>query len=326
MSKAREDPISSKFQNLEKIGYRILGAHRHSAVKPCEWLKKSMRGEGHCYKQRFYGIESHQCMQFTPALQFCTLQCKFCWRDTSFTYPKWNIKSGRKLVADSPEQILDEAIQQQQDLLMGFKGNDKVDLKKWQESQDPRHLAISLAGEPTLYPLISDLIIETRKRKMTSFLVTNGTNPKTLQDMEMPTQLYVTLAAPNEEIYKKTCFPLLRQAWKNLNSTLELFPSLSTRKVVRLTLVKKLNLIDPIQYAKLISKAEPDFIEVKAFMSVGFSRARIPYEDMPSHNEIQEFAEQISKELSYSVVDEKKDSRVVLLSKTGKIKKIRDKD
>jgi len=323
MSKAREDPIFSKFQNLEKIGYRILGAHRHSAVKPCEWLKKSMRGEGHCYKQQFYGIQSHQCMQFTPALQFCTLQCKFCWRDTSFTYPKWNIKSGRKAVADSPEQILDEAIQQQRDLLTGFKGNEKVDLKKWQESQDPKHLAISLAGEPTLYPLISDLILETRKRKMTSFLVTNGTNPKILQDMALPTQLYVTLAAPNEEIYKKTCFPLQIRAWKNLNSTLELFPSLSTRKVVRLTLVKKLNFVDPIQYTKLISKAEPDFVEVKAFMSVGFSRARIPYSDMPLHDEIKKFAQEISEEISYPVVDEKRDSRVVLLSKTGKKKKIK---
>lgn len=333
MSTVDEDEIlEAKLQNLQKIGYRILGKHRHSAVKPCEWLKKSLRGQGHCYKQEFYGISSHQCMQFTPALQFCTLGCKFCWRDTSFTYPKWNIKEKGKIkgktrsVADSPQELLDEAIQQQRILISGFKGYEKVDMKKWNEAQDPQHLAISLAGEPTLYPLISDLILETRKRKMTSFLVTNGTNPKVLQEMEMPTQLYVTLGAPNEVIYKNTCMPLQKQAWKNLNSTIELFPSLVTRKVVRLTLVKKLNFVNPSEYAKLINKTESDFVEIKAFMSVGFSRARIPYEDMPLHNEIQEFAKQISDEISYPIVDEKKDSRVVLLSKSGKKNKIRKED
>jgi tRNA wybutosine-synthesizing protein 1 len=261
-------------------------------------------------------------MQFTPSLQFCTLGCKFCWRDTSFTYPKWNIKENKKSVADPPDKLLDEAIEQQAHLLSGFKGNDKVDMKKWKEAQSPKHLAISLAGEPTLYPLISDLILETRKRKMTSFLVSNGTNPKTLQEMEMPSQLYVTVAAPNEEIYKKTCFPLQKQAWKNLNITLESFSSFSTRKVIRLTLVKKLNFLNPKQYANLIDKSGPDFVEVKAFMSVGFSRARIPYEDMPLHTEIQEFAKQISDEISYPIVDEKKDSRVVLLSRSGNKSKV----
>jgi len=326
MNKSDTSALDTKLQNLYKIGYRILGKHKHSAVKPCEWLKKSLRGQGHCYKQEFYGINSHQCMQFTPALQFCTLSCKFCWRDTSFTYPKWNIREKGKKTADNPQELLDEAIQQQRILISGFKGYGKVDMKKWNEAQNPQHIAISLAGEPTLYPLISDLIIETRKRKMTSFLVTNGTNPKVLQEMELPTQLYLTVAAPNEEIYKKTCQPLQKQAWKNLNSTIELFPSLATRKVVRLTLAQKLNFVHPKEYAKLINKAEPDFVEVKAFMSVGFSRARIPYEDMPSHNEIQEFAKIISDELSYPVVDEKKDSRVVLLSKTGKKIKIRKED
>jgi len=326
MSTATGPSIESKLQNLTDIGYRILGQHRHSAVKPCEWLKKSLRGQGHCYKQQFYGIESHRCMQFTPALQFCTLGCKFCWRDTSFTFPRWNIRSKGKAVADSPAELLDEATRQQQQLLMGFKGNDKVDLEKWKESQSPKHLAISLAGEPTLYPLISDLILETRKKKMTSFLVTNGTQPKVLQSMELPTQLYVTVAAPNEEIYKKTCNPLQKSAWKNLNTTLSIFPSLDTRKVVRLTLAKKLNFLNPAAYAQLISKAEPDFVEVKAFMSVGFSRARIPYEDMPSHIEIIEFAKAISDEISYPLVDEKKDSRVVLLSKSGKKKKIRKEE
>jgi wyosine [tRNA(Phe)-imidazoG37] synthetase (radical SAM superfamily) len=50
-------------------------------------------------------------------------------------------------------------------------------------------------------------------------------------------------------------------------------------------------------------------------MSVGFSRSRIPYDAMPLHNEIQEFAKIISEVSGYKIKDEKSDSRVVLLEK-----------
>ena len=74
---------------------------------------------------------------------------------------------------------------------------------------------------------------------------------------------------------------------------------------------------EPDKYAKLIEKALPDFVEVKAGMSVGFARLqnRIKYEDMASHDEIKEFAEKISNSLGYKIKDEKRDSRVVLLNK-----------
>jgi len=50
-------------------------------------------------------------------------------------------------------------------------------------------------------------------------------------------------------------------------------------------------------------------------MSVGFSRQRLPYSTMPSHEEIKKFAEKIASEISYKVADKKRDSRVVLLKK-----------
>ena len=43
MSNTDPPSIDAKLQNLTDIGYRILGPNRHSAVKPCEWLKKSLR-------------------------------------------------------------------------------------------------------------------------------------------------------------------------------------------------------------------------------------------------------------------------------------------
>ena len=46
---------------LIKQQYRLY--KDHSAVKLCHWMKESMLHERHCYKQDFYGIQSHRCLQ-----------------------------------------------------------------------------------------------------------------------------------------------------------------------------------------------------------------------------------------------------------------------
>ena len=300
-----------QIERLENAGYRIVGPSKHSAVKTCTWTRKALRGLGFCYKQKFYGISSHRCLQFTPALPFCTHSCLFCWRDTSITYPEW------KGPIDEPKIILDEAIKAQRELLMGFKGNPEVTPERFEEALNPNQVAISLAGEPTLYPKLPELIDEILSRKMTAFLVSNGTNPTMLEKLldRQPTQLYKTLAAPDEETYKKTCRPLVKDGWNRLMKSLSLLKEFSCNTVIRLTLVRGLNLIKPEKYAKIIAEAEPDFVEAKAFMSVGFARERLEYETMPLHGEIKEFAEAIAKETGYEIKDEKRDSRVVLLKR-----------
>jgi len=66
------------------------------------------------------------------------------------------------------------------------------------------------------------------------------------------------------------------------------------------------------------------FIEIKGFMSVGFARKRIAYEKMPLHEEIVEFSKKILKFLpKYKFLDEKRESRVVLLGKNKKDMKIK---
>jgi tRNA wybutosine-synthesizing protein 1 len=72
------------------------------------------------------------------------------------------------------------------------------------------------------------------------------------------------------------------------------------------------------RYAKLIEKANPTYVEPKAFMHVGFSRLRLSYREMPSHLEIREFAFKLAELTGYKVVDESVDSRVVLLSQLDK--------
>ncbi|MEM3420649.1 MAG: 4-demethylwyosine synthase TYW1 [Candidatus Hadarchaeum sp.] len=294
---------------LEKAGYRFLGRSRHSAVKVCHWTRKSLLNRGSCYKQRFYGIQSHRCLQLAPGLPFCDHRCIFCWRNTEITSSRWEGE------ADEPAEILDGAIAAQRLLISGFGGNPEVDKKKFSEALHPNHCAISLAGEPTLYPKINNLIEECQRRRMTSFFVSNGQHPEILEKMMEPTQLYISLVAPDPDVYRAVCRPVLSDGWERLMQSLELLSSFSCRRVIRLTLAKGLNFRDPQSYAKIIARADADFVEVKAYMCVGFSRSRLGLGNMPLHSEIVDFARAVAAGSGYKVLDEAELSRVVLLSR-----------
>jgi tRNA wybutosine-synthesizing protein 1 len=268
-----------------------------------------------CYKQDFYGIRSHRCLQMTPVVNDCTHNCLFCWRVRGFesTVHEWK----------EPEEMLDVLIEQQRKLVSGFKGDPRCTKQMWDECREPKQVAISLAGEPTMYPYLSDLIALCKRRGMTTFLVTNGTFPDVLERLDtLPTQLYVTVAAPNEELYKKLCVPRIDDGWEKLMKTLELFPSLSTRTVIRHTLVKDWNLGWEKEYAKLDATADPLFIEPKGYVFVGDSRRRMSMDNMPSINDVIQFGEKVGQELGMSLIKKKDDSRVVLLGEQGKETKI----
>ncbi len=204
-------------------------------------------------------------------------------------------------------------------LLTGYKGNSKTNKEKLREALRPRHAAISLAGEPTLYPHLSELITCFHQRGLTTFLVTNGTTPEVLTRIsEEPTQLYVSLCAFDRQSFIRTCRPQIPEAWKKLNKTLTILPSFKCPTVLRLTLAQHLNLNHPEKYARLIEKANPTYIEPKAYMHVGFSRLRLGFENMPNHEEIKIFAQELAEETGYRILDESPDSRVVLLSRLEK--------
>lgn len=297
---------------LEKQHYGIVG--NHSGVKLCHWMRQSLLFNRECYKQTFYGIKSHRCLQMTPALNQCNHMCLFCWRHQGFTEQSFE-------KVDDPKYILEKSIEVQQKLITGFKGDERCDQKKWQEANHPNMVACSLTGEPTLYPKLSDFFDECHKKNMTTFLVTNGTNPKALEKMDtLPKQLYVSIVAPNEQLYNKICSPVISNGWEKINKTLELLPSLDTRTVIRHTLVKKWNMNDRYvdEYSKLDEKAQPMFIEPKGYVFVGYSRKRMTISNMPSHEDVKSFGVKLAKNIGYELIMEKSDSRVVLLSKNSK--------
>ena len=304
---------------LKKQHYLLVGENKHSAVQICNWTKQSIRGKDVCYKEKFYGIKSHRCCQMTPAIEFCQHKCVFCWRAIEHN-------QGIKIPKiDNPKEIIDECMKAQKKLLAGFGGSKDADKKKFQEAQTPNQFAISLSGEPTIYKKLPELLDELKKRDITSFVVSNGENPDMLKKIN-PTQLYVSMIAPNEALFKKISNSCYKDCWKRYLTTLKLLKqkSKTTRTVLRMTLIKWVNMIEHENYAKLIQMAQPDFIEIKSYMHVGFSQKRLKRENMPLHEEVNQFAQELLKFLpDYRIIDEKENSRVVLLSDGKKDKKIK---
>ncbi len=295
--------------DLSEQGYQIVG--KHSAVKLCYWSRESLERGRDCYKGRFYGIESHRCLQMSPAIDSCNLHCRFCWRNQGWENDETMTEY------DDPELLLERSIAAQQRILSGFKGDPEVELGRWEEAQSPRHVAISLTGEPTLYPKMNRFLELCRERGITTFLVTNGTNPEALRALDpLPTQLYVSVTAPNREVFRRLTLPAHDDAWERLLESLEIVRGLPTRRVVRHTLVRGWNLGWTEAYADLDARARPDFIEPKGYVYMGRSRQRLGRDHVPEHDEIRAFAERLAARTGYYVLDESPESKAVLLGRS----------
>lgn len=304
-------------KTLESQGYHFIGPNQHSAVKSCLWLRKSLRGEGNCYKGKFYGIRAHRCIQMTPSI-FCNQRCLHCWRPLeAFTMGEEHEPSEW----DRPEVLVEACISEQRRLISGFKGSSKTSVDLFREAEQPRHAAISLIGEPTLYPYLKELIEEFHARGMTTFVVTNGTNPAVLREIR-PYQLYVSLNAPDEATYTRVSHA---HFWPRITESLDVVQRLTqegkTRTAVRITCIEGINMHNPDGYAELLRLAQPDFVEVKAYMHLGYSRKRLTRAAMPTHARVKEFAHRIAERLApgYDLVDESEVSRVVLLASRARL-------
>lgn len=293
------------------------GVYGHSAVQICTWTKKSIHDRGACYKEKFYGADCHRCMQFSPAAVLCEQNCVFCWRPMEFM-GSGAMDPGK---VDPPEEIYEKLVEERRKLLSGFPGDGITNMGKHTEAVLPNHFAISLSGEPTLYPRLPEMVRFLRglPQTRTIFIVTNGQEPGMLERLceedSLPTQLYISVNAPNKELFGKINRPVKGDAWERFRRSLGVMSGSETRRILRLTMIKGMNM-DPgfaDEYAELIRKANPHFIEVKAYMWIGFSRKRLKEENMPSHGEIKDFAKEIEKRTDFKIINEQEASRIVLL-------------
>lgn len=302
--------------SLKKKQYGVFG---HSGVQICSWTKKSLTGRGFCYKQKFYGVDCHGCMEMSPVVMWCQQNCTFCWRPMEYMK---NVEISSENV-DEPEEIITGLIEQRRKLLSGFKGNVNIDMDLFDAGQVPTHFAISLSGEPTMYPKLGEMVeyLKSLPDTKTIFVVSNGQEPNYFERLKenpsmQPTQLYVSFDAPNEDIFKKVNKSLYKDGWNRLNRTLEVFSTLGCRKVLRFTQIKGLNDLDSQleEYKVLIEKSKADIIEVKAFMYLGLARNRHTKEQMPEIEDVKMFADKLVEVLgSYEVGGVMENSLIVIL-------------
>ena len=302
-------------QQLKKAKY---GVSDHSTVALCHWTKKSFKHEGNCYKHKFYGISTHSCMEFSPAGMYCENRCVYCWRPMEFYE---NMKMDPKNVAE-PVEIISKLMEERRNLIMGHYGDSRSDKKLLDESLKPSHYAISLSGEPTMYPKLPELIkyLKSLKETKSIFLVTNGQEPemiKKLQDEDaLPTQLYLSTNAADYESFLKINKPKYDDSWQRWNTTLGMLKSLDTRTVLRITLIRDYNTKKEMipAFAKMLKQASPNFVEIKSYMHIGRSTNRLDREHMLEMEEVKKFSEDIAKQSDiFSVMDESYVSRIVVL-------------
>lgn len=300
---------------LKKAKY---GVSDHSTVELCHWTKKSFRNEGDCYKHKFYGISTHRCMEFSPAGMFCENRCVYCWRPMEF-YSAMKMQPER---VAPPEIILSSLMEERERLIMGHYGDVKSDKKKIDESLLPSHYAISLSGEPTMYPQLPELIKYLKQLPATKsvFLVTNGQEPEMLERLQdkdaLPTQLYLSTNAPNEEVFQLVNRPKYKDAWERWNASLDLLSKIDTRTVLRVTLIRGYNDNNQLipEYSEIFNRGNVHFIEIKSYMHIGRSTNRLERSDMLDMSEVRHFANALIRDGKvYSVMDESEMSRIVVL-------------
>ena len=300
---------------LKKAKY---GVADHSTVGLCHWTKKSFKHEGNCYKHKFYGISTHRCMEFSPAGMHCENRCVYCWRPMEF-YD--SLKMDPKQVAE-PEEILTKLMSERKKLINGYYGDSRNDKQRLDQSLLPSHYAISLSGEPTMYPKLPELIKYLKSLEATKsiFLVTNGQEPDMIQRLQdedaLPTQLYLSTNAADYKSFLRINKPKYDDSWERWNRTLDMLKYLNTRTVLRITLIRDYNYkreLIPI-FAEMFRKSSPHFIEIKSYMHIGRSTNRLEHSNMLEMEEVKNFSEQVARQSKiFSVMDESFVSRISVL-------------
>lgn len=302
-------------QQLKKAKY---GVADHSTVELCHWTKKSFKHEGSCYKHKFYGISTHRCMEFSPAGMHCENRCVYCWRPMEF-YDSLKMEPEK---VSEPKEILTKLMEERKKLIMGYYGDSRNDKQRLDESLLPSHYAISLSGEPTMYPKLPELIKYLKSLEATKsiFLVTNGQEPDMIQRLQdedaLPTQLYLSTNAADYDSFLKINRPKYDDSWERWNRTLEMLKHLDTRTVLRITLIRDYNDQNEMipAFASMLKQASPHFIEIKSYMHIGRSTNRLEHSNMLEMEEVRRFSEEVAKHSEiFSIMDESLVSRIVIL-------------
>ena len=128
---------------------------------------------------------------------------------------------------------------------ISFPGVPGVKPERFVEGLQPKHCALSLVGEPIMYPEINTLIRLLHARDISTFLVTNAQFPDAIRSLSPITQLYasvififfvrflftfvslfnffryVSVDASSKDSLKKIDRPLFRDFWERFIDSLK---------------------------------------------------------------------------------------------------------
>jgi len=220
---------------------------------------------------------------------------------------------------DPPDMIVEEGIEQHRRMIRECKGILGVKKDRFEDAMTVRHCALSLVGEPIMYPKINELLEDLHSRKISTFLVTNAQFPDAIRNLRPITQLYVSVDAGTPETLKAVDRPLFQDFWPRYLDCLKALEAKRQRTVYRLTLVKGQNMDEAAEYAKLVALGKPDFIEIKSVTFCGESKASsLTIESTPWHEEVKLFSEAMLAEEKlfekYELACEHQHSCIVLLA------------
>lgn len=271
---------------LTKQGYQLIGSH--SGVKLCRWTKAMLRGRGGCYKHTFYNITSYQCMEMTPSLA-CANKCVFCWR-----HHKNPVAKEWKWQMDPPELLISQALEKHRAMMRECRGVAGAIPERVEEAQTVRHCALSLVGEPIIYPEINRFLELLHEQEISSFMVTNAQFPEAIDNLRPVTQMYLSIDAGTPESLKKIDRPVFPDFWERFLASIDALRRKQQRTVFRLTLVKQWNMEEMDGYANLIKRGMPDFIEVKGVTYCGNNKASsLTIKNTPYHDEVEEWVRRL---------------------------------
>lgn len=211
------------------------------------------------------------------------------------------------------------AIKNHYEMIKQFKGVPGVKPERFAEGFSIKHCALSLVGEPIMYPEINQFCELLHEKGISSFLVTNAQFPDAIKSLVPVTQLYVSVDAGTKESLKKIDRPLFKDFWPRFIDSLKALSDKGQRTVYRLTVVKAWNSEEIEAYANLVSLGRPDFIEIKGVTFCGDSKSDdgLTMKNVPWHEEVRHFVSLLADMLpDYEVACEHEHSNCVLVAQT----------
>jgi tRNA wybutosine-synthesizing protein 1 len=272
-----------------------------------------LRGRGGCYKHTFYNISSFQCMEMTPSLA-CSSKCVFCWRH--HTNP---VAKSFQWEHDPPQFLVEGGISRHQQMIRAMRGVPGVIPARLEEAMTVKHCALSLVGEPIMYPEINKFLSLLHERHISSFLVTNAQFPEQMEQLVPVTQLYLSIDASTPEDLKKIDRPLHEDYWERMIACIKDLARKPFRTVFRLTLVEGYNTTHLKEYTDLIRLGNPHFVEVKGVTFCGAGGASdLTMQNVPYHHQVVAFCRGLCDLLpGYEIACEHEHSCCMLIAKTS---------